>query len=68
MKKAWKITLLVSSGLLVVGGLAWGIQAWTPYNIVSIVTMNNALAAKIVYTAVGLAALVNLPALWGAGK
>lgn len=48
---------IIASILLVVGGLNWGLIGFFNWNPVDLL---GALAAKIVYCAVGIAALVHL--------
>lgn len=46
--------------LTIIGGLNWGLIGLADYNLVAAITARNAMAEKIVYSVIGIAALYEL--------
>lgn len=50
--------------LVIVGGLNWGLIGFLNFNLVSFVTMQNAMLSNLIYILVGLSAILSIPILF----
>ena len=63
MNTLYKVCL----GLLIVGGLNWGLIGLLNFDLVAFIFGGGSLLARIVYTIVGISAVCAIPALFSSG-